>query len=460
MPRLPIPGSVTFRLALGFGAMTLLSLALLSGMFYLGTVGTLERGIDHKLEITSRNLGQHAETEGPRAIQEEIQRLLDDGIDTDTEVYQLTAADGRPLSGNLDSVPADLTPGVLSDRTVQRAGRSSTSRLLLRTLRGGERLVVGRDLEDLRNIRGLVLQALGLGGAGAAFLAVGGALLFRRLIEQRLAAIRRTAARIGAGDLGWRVPAPRHNDEFSRLSADINIMLDRIQTLMDGVRDVSNAIAHDMRTPLGRIRARLDQSLRSSPNDAPALAEAARDAITGIDDLVGLLQRLLEIAEVEAGGRRHKMEPVNLSPLLQDLAELYDALAEDRGIALSLAVDGAPTAKGDRDLLAMAAVNLLDNACKYAGEGAQITLSAREQDGWISLAVTDDGPGIPADQRREVLKRFTRLDSSRHQPGNGLGLALVEAVVRIHGGLLELENAGGPASRPGLTVRLQLPKAI
>jgi len=446
------PGSVTFRLAVGYGALMLLSMAVLALTLYLGTVGMLNHGIDRKLTSLSLHLSQRASGDGRDALRQEIQRLLDDGIDSDTEVYQLVAPDGLALAGNLQDLPDALPTDQLTDLDVIRAGRASHSRLLAHRLADGGILVVGRDLDDLLLIETLVLRSLGIGSLVAGLLALSGALLFRRMIEKRLAAIRRTTAKIGAGDMNWRVPMGKNDDEFSRLSHDINIMLDRIQTLMDGVRDVSNAIAHDMRTPLARIRAKLDQAIKGE-RDAEILAQAAAEAIAEIDDLVGVFHKLLQIAEVESGGRRQGLAAVPLGELVNDMAELYDALAEERGITLTSRVVGTPIARGDRDLLAIALVNLLDNAVKYAGDGATITLSAEERPDRLVLCVRDNGPGIPAEQRPGVLKRFVRLDASRHLPGNGLGLSMVAAIAGIHDGILELDDA-----EPGLAVSLTLPR--
>jgi len=446
------PLTVTFRLALGYGLLMLVSMAVLAGVLYLGTVGVLNSGMDGKLWSLSQRLTARAGNEGVEALRQEVQNLLEDGIDSDTEVYDLLGADGRLRAGNLMAVPDDLPLNQLSDMNVVRAGRPSYSRLLAHRLPDGGLLVVGRDLDDLLRMENLVLRSLGVGSALSVLIGLGGAVLFRRMIENRLTKIRKTAARISQGDMSWRVPQDKNQDEFSRLNRDINMMLDRIQTLMDGVRDVSNAIAHDLRTPLGRVRAKLDQALRSR-DDSGALPLAVGEVIGDIDDLVGVFQKILDIAEVESGSRRHSLGAVVLGEVVTDLVELYDALADEKGVALNGRIQGTPIAWGDRDLLAMAVSNLLDNALKYAGEGAAITISAEDLGDRVRLSVADDGPGIPAAQRQAVLKRFVRLEPSRHLPGNGLGLSMVAAIAGIHDGLLEFEDAA-----PGLMVRLYLPK--
>ncbi len=446
-------GPVTVRLALGYGVMMVGTLVLVSTIFYFGTVGVLSRGIDAKLRNISNHLVQEAEAGSQRDVRKEIREALEDGIDTDTEVYLLEAADGSPIIGNLSSWPEAATPvNRLATRTVVRAGRQSVSRLLVRRMPDGSLLVVGRDMQDLLDIEHLVWSALGTGGAFAAQLAIGGAFLFRRAVERRVSTIRRTAKQIEAGDLSQRIPVAELEDEFSRLTHDINGMLDRIQHLMEGVTHVSNAIAHDLRTPLGRIRGRLDEALR--PGRSPSqLADAAHSAIGGIDELIVVFDKLLRIAEAESGTRRQCFAPVELGPLITDIVELYDAVAETRGITLSADIRDAPTALGDRDLLAGALANLVDNALKYAGDGATVRLSTAQDEGEVAVLVRDDGPGIPAGKRTAVLKRFYRLDESRSAPGNGLGLSLVAAVVSLHSGQLVLEDA-----TPGLLARVVLPR--
>ncbi|HVI50645.1 MAG TPA: HAMP domain-containing sensor histidine kinase [Candidatus Sulfotelmatobacter sp.] len=432
----------------------LISLAILAGVLYFGTVGVMNRGIDGKLAALSSHLSARAGNDGTEALRQEIQRLLDDGIDSDTEVYDLVGPDGRTLAGNLMAKPEILDPDQLTDANVVRSGRPSYSRLLAHRLPDGGVLVVGRDLDDILRMESLVVRSLSVGAVVSTVIVLAGAALFRRMIDRRLSEIRRTTAKIGKGNMAWRVPMNKNEDEFSRLSRDINGMLDRIQTLMDGVRDVSNAIAHDLRTPLGRIRAKLDQAL-SNVNGADRLPLAVGEAIADIDDLVLLFQKLLEIAEMESGSRRYALGPIRLAEIVSGLTELYDAMAEESGTVLSSRIIGSPVAWGDRDLLALAASNLLDNAFKYAGNGATVVLAAEEMPDRVILSVADDGPGIAADQRQAVLKRFVRLETSRHMPGNGLGLSMVAAIADIHEGTLELQDVS-----PGLLARLILPKPM
>src|SRR5215469_11230142 len=287
----------------------------------------------------------------------------------------------------------------------------------------------------------------------ALWLAIGGALLFRRQLEHRVGAIRRTAREIEAGDLTRRIPISGVDDEFARLNRDINSMLDRIEHLMDGVRHVSNAIAHDLRTPLGRIRSRLEEALPPG-GSTMELVETGRFAIAQVDALIQMLDNLLQIAEAESGARRQSFTLVRLSQVVSDVVELYDAAAEEAGITLLSEISGDPLTLGDKNLLTSAVANLLDNALKYAGGGATVLVHAARERDTVSIRVQDDGPGIPATERPRVVERFYRLDRSRSLPGNGLGLSIVTAIASLHWGTLSLEDAA-----PGLAARLVLPRA-
>ena len=447
-------GHVAFRLALGYGLLALGSMCVVSAAFYFGTVGVLARSTDGNLISLSQRLARHYESRGGEGLRQEIQQLLVDGIDQDTEVYLLVAPDGRKIVGNISGWTIGMASlDSLTDLKVVRDGRPSLSRLLPRLLPDGSILVVGRDMQDRREIEQLVWRALLAGGAVAVPLAIGGALLFRRQLEHRVGAIRRTALEIEAGDLSRRIPVSAVDDEFARLNRDINHMLDRIEHLMDGVRHVSNAIAHDLRTPLARIRSRLEEALRPAES-MTELAGTARFAIQQIDELIKMLDKLLQIAEAESGARRQSFTPVRLALVLSDVVELYDATAEAEGITLVNETEDDPVTFGDKNLLASATANLIDNALKYAGAGATVRIRTTKEHDTVSVVVQDDGPGIPAAERSRVVDRFYRLDQSRSLPGNGLGLSIVTAIASLHSGKLHLEDAD-----PGLVARMILPRA-
>jgi signal transduction histidine kinase len=445
--------TVAFRLAMGYGILVLCAVVVISMSLYLGTVGVLDREINAKLFGISDRLFNRFEEDGLEGVRKGIDQLLMDSVDSDTEVYLLVGPDGKTIIGNINPLIDGAMPvDRIVDERVIRYGRISTSRLLRRDLSSGGLLIVGRDMQDVHEISQLVLRSLGIGGVLAVLIAVGGAILFRNQLEHRVAVVRRTALEIGAGDLSHRIPVLDSNDEFTRLNHDINHMLDQIQHLMEGVRNVSNAIAHDLRTPLGRIRSLLDEALRQD-RTGEGLSTAANKAIRQIDDLTVVFDKLLQIAEAESGTRRQSFEPVALKEIVADVVEFYDAAAEAKGIRLTVGTEGEPSALGDKDLLASATANLVDNALKYAGSDSTIRVWAVQDRNTVSIVVQDNGPGIPADERDKVMARFYRRDQSRTLPGNGLGLPIVSSISHLHSGTFALEDAS-----PGLRARIVLPR--
>lgn len=446
--------SVAARLALGYGLLVAASIAVVSTVFYFGTIGVLDQNIDGKIVSIAQHLTDAFKARPVADLSGEIDRQLSDRIDSDREIYLLLSPAGQRLVGNLSTWPPPGTPlGQLLTRDVVRNGKTIPARLLIRRLADGELLFVGRDLSEQKAIRGLVWRALALGGAISLLLTVAGALFFRHQIEGRIGDIRRTAHEIEGGDLTRRIPISS-DDEFGLLGRDINRMLDRIEHLMDSTRHVSNAIAHDLRTPLGRIRSKLDDALRHDMS-VEILSDAALGAIEGIDDLILVFEKLLQIAEAESGMRAKSFETLDLNRIARDMVDLYDAAAEEREVTLGVAPGAAVFAHGDRNLLASALASLIDNAIKYAGPGATVEVSTRADAGSVSLAVCDNGPGIPQEALPKVTERFYRLDQSRSLPGNGLGLSIVSAIATLHGGKLVLANA--PVH--GLIARIALPPA-
>jgi signal transduction histidine kinase len=442
--------SIAFRQALLYAGSVVFTMIVLLLIIYQQTVGTWQRRIDRQLDTTTQRLLEYYDRSGADALAAHINSLLSDGVDSDTEVYTLVAADGHSVAGNLAVTPAVTTPThAILEHHVLRAGRPSQSRLRITRLANGGVLVVGRDMQDQHELDHLIRSASFWGGAVTVLMAVCGALAFRRQLEHRIGAIRHTAAQIERGDLAQRVPISPQQDEFARLSRDINAMLDRIHGLMEGVRHVSNTIAHNIRTPLSRILARL-YTAQAASDPRAELPAAVEFAITEIQDLNIVFDKLLRIAEVESGTRRQTFGAVSLNAVAVNALELYDALAETKGLVLTHALAPDPTTAGDGDLLANAVANLLDNAIKYTPSGGMIHVDTHREGTVVSITVRDNGRGIPEEERARVGTRFYRLD--RAVPGWGLGLASVRAIARLHGGSLQLEDA-----RPGLIARLVLP---
>ena len=319
-------------------------------------------------------------------------------------------------------------------------------------LSGGYRLLVGRDLHDAQAFRSRITQTLAWAALLTLALGIAGGLFMTRNMLARVEAVNRTSARIIHGDLTQRVPLTGSGDEFDQLAGNLNAMLDQIERLMAGMRQVTDNIAHDLRTPLARLRARLEVTLLERP-DAQRYAEALSDTIVEADRLLGTFNALLSIAEAEAGSRRETMAVVDLAEIARSVAELYDPVAEEKGLVLSVKIDAELPVNGDRHLLSQAIANLLDNALKYTPSGT-VTLAAQGSEGVARIEVADSGPGVPPDRREAVFDRFVRLEGSRSTPGNGLGLSLVRAVAKLHGGEVWLED-----NEPGLKAIFILPTA-
>ncbi|HVL09478.1 MAG TPA: HAMP domain-containing sensor histidine kinase [Burkholderiaceae bacterium] len=439
--------SIVFRLALHYSMLLLLVLVVVLTILYTQTVGVMQRRIDQQLEYNAYRLQQHFEQYGQDALSRDISRMLEDGVSSDSEIYALWDDRQRPVAGNVtDPVLLDLPQERITEIPVYHHNGRSLSRVVVRRLSDGSTLAVGHDMRDQRALETLIAEASLSAGAIALLLTVGGTLMFRQLLEARVAAIRRTAARIEAGDLSQRIPVSPQDDEFARLTRDINLMLDQIERLMDGVRHVSNTIAHNLRTPLSRMLVRL----RTAEHDPAQRDEAIRFVIGEIEDLSIVFDKLLQIAEVESGARRQAFSEVDINTLVLDVLDLYSAVAEEQDASLTHSLSPDVVLHGDRDLLASATANLVDNALKYAGRHAHVHVTTRQSDDHVTIAVQDNGAGIPAHERERVGTRFYRLD--RQAPGYGLGLASVIAIAQLHGGTLRLTDAA-----PGLVATLDLP---
>jgi signal transduction histidine kinase len=444
--------SIAARLAASYGLLVMVAVAGVAGIFYGATIGLLERSIDREIETVARRLVDHYRSHSRDDLSAALAQELKDGTDSDDEILLLISPAGTILAGNLTSWPVlDVPAETLQSTWMKRRGQQTRVRFLLHELGDGNRLLVGRDMREQQAMRALVLEALAVGALVAVALVLGGTLYFRRQLERPIGAIRRAAHEIESGDLSRRMPS-LGDDEFGGLATDINRMLDRIEQLMNGVRHVSNSIAHDLRTPLTRIRSQLETALRNG-GEATDPREAIATAIAGIDDLILLFNRLLQIAETESGVHARNFSAIDVNRIAEDMVELYDASAEEQGIELALTARRGQTTLGDHNLVASALASLIDNAMKYAGAGARIEVAALADEVSVSLRVRDDGPGISPAELPFVRQRFYRVDPSRSLPGNGLGLSIVEAIATLHGGRLELENL----SR-GFEARLVLPR--
>lgn len=448
--------SAGFRFALLFAGIFISAGGLFAVVLWYATAGSLDRQTDAALRTDAIGLVERWREAGPPAVAEAIGERLATDVEG-TAIYLLLDPLGRRLAGNLDRWPA----GPAADTgwtagTVSRDGAATEARLFMTELGDSHRLAVGRDVAEKIRLRELLTEGIAWSALAATLLALGGAAVMRRALERRLRPAAQTAQAIAAGDLTHRVPLSAREDEFDRLGESMNAMLDRIDRLMEGIRGVSDSIAHDLRTPIARARAKLESALAGA-EEPEALRAAMEAAIADLDHITRVFGALLRIAEAEAGARRAAFAPIDLVPVISDVAEFYAAVAESRGQHLETELPARLDVVGDRDLLAQAAGNLLDNALKFTPAGGRVRLSARTLSrDRLEIAVEDTGPGLDPEDRARAGTRFFRADASRATPGSGLGLSLVQAVARLHGGELALENStlGGGASGLRAAIRL------
>lgn len=451
-----LTNTATFRLAVGYMALFGASAVLLLSFIWWTTSGLIERQATDTVGVELRGLADLYRAEGPRGLIQAVERRSSrQGGDPDG-IYLLVDPLGRRLAGNIDNWPAGaLADGQWERLDIFRTDVAQSRMIGIRAfhLGGGYRLLVGRDMVALASFQAVLLEAL-IWGVGVTLVLglFSGVFMSRRLLT-RVEIIGQTSREIMEGDLAKRIPLDGSGDEFDRLAQNLNRMLARIETLMGEMRLVTDSLAHDLRSPLTRLRGGLDMALSAPPEERDA---AIARAIVQADAVLATFGALIEISRIEAGIGRGDMVPLDLAEIVRDMAELYQPVAEEKGLSFTLdAVPAAPM-RGSPQLLAQALSNLLDNAVKYSrsGDGIAVSLTAAgEGDArlWI-LTVADTGPGIPALDRERVFERFVRLDESRHAPGSGLGLSLVAAIAKLHGGAVALED-----NAPGLRVVWRLP---
>ena len=376
-----------------------------------------------------------------------------------SSIYMLANFQGEVIATNVSDLPLGLLdqPGTrftTYNRPDETGAKSHVAFVEVDILPGGYRLLVGRDIEERDTLRALVTRPAQWAVLLIVVLGLAGGVFVTRRVLKRIDAMTATSETIMAGDFTGRLALAGTGDEFDRLAHSLNAMLERIEALMQGLKEVSDNIAHDLKTPLTRLRNRAEEALRTAATEAQ-WRRALEDTIEESDALIRTFDALLMIARAEAGQARASMSDVDLAQIAENVSELYEPLADEKGLDLEVAA--APVVvHGVRELLAQALSNLVDNAIKYAapqdGARRRITVRLVREGGEAVLSVADQGPGIPAAERGRVVERFVRLEVSRTRPGSGLGLALVAAVAHLHGGSLVLSDAD-----PGLVATLRLP---
>ncbi|NIR30610.1 MAG: HAMP domain-containing histidine kinase [Gammaproteobacteria bacterium] len=456
MRRLRVFRSFTFRLALLYVALFGASVLGLFGFIYWSTAGYMARQTDATIEAEITGLSERYRLTGLAGLTGLIAERVARDPDG-SSIYLLTDGDLHPLLGNLESWPEDARAkdGWLEFRLGKGAPEKANghkARARRFELRGGFHLLVGRDVGDLQEVQTLIVETLVWGLAITLVMALGGGVMVSRSVTHRIEAINQTSREIMSGDLDRRVTTTGTGDDFDQLTDNLNEMLDQIQSLMEGVRRVSDNIAHDLRTPLARLRNVLEtvRSDQLSPEQQRAHVE---QAISEADGLLSTFNALLRIARIESGERREGFAEVDLEALLRDVAELYEPLSEEKGQRFAMRLEPGLKVHGDRDLLFQAFANLLDNAIKYTPEDGQIELYVNIEGDCAAVTVADTGPGIAEEHREQVFQRFSRLEWSRSTPGAGLGLSLVGAVAKLHHAQVRLSD-----NQPGLRADVRLPR--
>src|SRR4051812_13159334 len=465
--------STAFRLLLAY-----LFVFTVFAFFTIGYVAwnarrVLDDQIVSTIEAEITGLSEQYRTGGIRRLVNVIERRASE---PGASLYLVTTNAGERIAGNV----AELPPGILSrpsppsatscigegpecqyrETPYGRTGETEAGahRAIVRvfTLTGGFRLLVGRDVEERARLREVIRRAFGWSLLLVGVLGLLGGWFITRRVLKRVDDMTETTRTIMAGDLDGRLAVRGSGDEFDRLAQNLNAMLDRIGELMTGMKEVSDNIAHDLKTPLTRLRNKADEAMRNA--HTPDELRAALDGIIEeSENLIRIFNALLMIARLEAGNAREATADFDAAEVARSVTELYEAVAEDAGVTLEAMVEPDLPVRGNRELLGQAVANLLDNALKYGGTPgpgapAAITVGATKRDGQVAISVADHGPGIPEADRARVTERFVRLEGARSRPGFGLGLSLSAAVARLHGGALRLED-----NAPGLKATLLLP---
>ena len=455
--------TTAFRLTLVYLLLFVFFALTLLGYFAWNTRRLVTEQISQTVNAETNELVGRFDTEGLRGLVTAIEsRALRPG----SNLYLVATPAGQGVAGNVGS----LEPGVLgsigwAETKYRRLEEQDLAdhRALVRIsqLPGGFRLLVGRDLEERRRVFGIVASAAQWSFLVVIVLGLGGGLFVARRVLTRIDAMTGTAQRIMAGDLSERLPIGRSGDELDRLAGNLNAMLERIEALMHGLKEVSDNIAHDLKTPLTRLRNRAEEALARSGSEADYRAALER-TIEESDGLIRTFNALLMIARAESGQAREDMINFDAADVARGIHELYEPLAEDKGLSLIVNAEEARL-HGNRELISQALANLVENAIKYgkptAADGAlkvsdaQVTIASRIDGNFVLLSVADHGPGIPEGDRQRAVERFVRLEASRTLPGSGLGLSLASAVATLHGGELRLSD-----NSPGLCATLVLPR--
>jgi signal transduction histidine kinase len=444
--------STSVRLALGYAAVCIASSLLLVTLLWWGVASYLDGETRALIRADVQAVTDGLRRQGVPGAITTVNEHVADAADGRT-VYLLADATLKPLAGNLADWPPDIKSKPDSYQIpLNLNGPPRLMQIEVVPLPDGLQLLAGRDIEDRVKIRALIFDGLGWAALGTLVIAIAGGILVRRAVLHRIQFFNRATNAIVHGDLSRRLPTHDSSDEFGKLTQTINLMLQHIETLIEGIRHTSNAIAHDLRTPLAELRAQLEEMIRVRPSQKMML-DGVHKAVDDIDRVISIFNALLRLAEIDSGVRRSGFRRVDLAELATEVAELYGPLIEENDAAFVVHACDGSSVNGDPHLLAQAIGNLVDNAVKYAPRHGVVTLRIERGDAeLVDIVVSDNGPGIPDIDKPRAAERFYRCQRDDSSAGIGLGLSVVEAVARLHDGRLTLSD-----NHPGLSAALRIP---
>lgn len=446
-------GTVSARV---IGLSALMTLAIIAAAFtltYVSATQIIEQETSEVVASELRGILDSLDDGGPEAL---VRTIRERSRDDSEAVYLLTDPAGQVIAGNLTFWPKDVvTDGSWINLKVIRGSTGDEIEIGARAYAAvnGPRLLVGRDLHAQRGFQTALIESGAVALLAAVLLAGFSGYVLNRLVMRRIGDIDGTARAIVAGDLSRRIPVRSGGDEFGRLAVTLNGMLERIEALVTELRTVTDSLSHDMRTPLTRLKTQI-QRAADSELDGPVRREALGQAADEADRILSSFSAMIDITRAEAGGGREQFTEVDLTAVVRDIFELHLPLADDMGVKLTFENEETLKVRGHAQFLAQLVSNLVDNALKHGASGKAISMAVRRDGAMAEVEIADRGPGIPADQREDALKRFGRLDAARSTPGSGLGLSLAATLARMHDGELLLED-----NNPGLRVRARMPLA-
>ena len=448
--------STIFRLTLLYATFFCASFLLLLAFVYFATVREMESEIRHRITSQMNEVKTEYNTHGLDALEKQISEFIEDE-DEGLAIYLLVDASGKVLAGNMENWPVEtqITENWLTFYIESRWQEDGVHVLAREnTMPGGYRLLVGYSLRGPDHARKVMLDVVSASFILAFFVTGFSGTLFSGVIRRRLERVNQICAQVMSGNLDVKVPLTGGGDEFDHLASNVNAMLARIAELVKGLRQTSDNIAHDLRTPLARHRNRLETLLAHPPSPGQT-PEHIKAGIDEVDMIVETLNSILRISQAQSGVASGHFVTFDLSSVVSDVIDFYGELAEERNITIRGSVPEFVYAHGDKPLLTQAVANLIDNAIKYTPRDGQIVVALSQHHGTIECVVADNGPGIPREYYARVKERFFRMEDSRTSQGTGLGLSLVDAVAQLHRGELVFGD-----NQPGLIVTLRLPVAV